>query len=175
MDVIEHKIITILKDEDEDITISEIAKKVGIDRHTAAKRLDVLKSQGLAEYRIIGKSKVWKISKNPFITALNNDDTIINNFKDILKSVDDHVNIQSKDLKTIWTNKNISKHKCYEVAGNECKCKNCPIEKTFRTGKSESAVVDWNNKKVKILTKPIFDNNNRTVAVVEIVKKLRAG
>ncbi len=174
MDIIEHKIIMLLKDKNEDITINDIAKNIGIDRHTAAKRLDVLKSQGLVEYRNIGKSKVWKISKNPFITALGNNDSIINNFKEILKSVDDHVNIQSEDLRTIWTNKNISRHKCYEIAGNDKKCKNCPIEKTFKTGKSESAIVEWNDEKVRIVTKPILDDNNKPVAVVEIVKRLRS-
>lgn len=174
MDIIEHKILTLLKEKDEDITISEIATSTGIDRHTAAKRLDVMKSQGLVEYRNIGKSKVWKISKNPFITALNNNNSIINNFKDILKSVDDHVNIQSEDLKTIWTNKNLSKHRCYEVGGNDKKCKNCPIEKTFKTGKPESAIVEWNNEKMKVLTRPILGSDNKPVAVVEIIKKLKA-
>ena len=173
MDVLELRIVDLLKNKEEDITISEIAETLKIDRHTAAKHLETLKASGLVEYRSIGKSKVWKISKNPFINALKNNDIISSNFKDILKSVDDHVSIQNKDFSVIWTNKNLGKHKCYEAAGSKNVCKNCPIEKTFKTGNSQSAVVDWHNKKVKIVARPIKDQNNNTIAVVEIVKDMK--
>jgi len=171
--MLEHKIINLLKDKEEDITISEIASSLAVDRHTAAKHLEVLKGKGLVECRNIGKSRVWKVSKNPFINALKNNDAVINNFKDILKQVDDHVNIQSKNLDTIWTNKNLSKHKCYETIGNGKKCKNCPIEKTFKSGSAHSAIFASDNGKIRILTQPIKDSNNNTVAVVEIVKKIK--
>ena len=173
MNILEHKIINLLKDKEEDITISEIALNLIVDRHTAAKHLEVLKGKGLVECRTIGKSKVWKVSKNPFINALKNNDTVINNFKDILKQVDDHVNIQAKNLDTIWTNKNLSKHKCYETIGKGEKCKNCPIEKTFKSGNAHSAIFNSDKGKVRILTQPIKDNDDNTIAVVEIVKKIR--
>ncbi|HEY9705894.1 MAG TPA: winged helix-turn-helix domain-containing protein [Allocoleopsis sp.] len=169
---IHNRIIDLLKSKDEDITINDIAKSLKIDRHTAAKHLEVLKSKGIIEYRTIGKSKVWKISKNPFINSISSSEKnpVVDNFKNILLNIDDKVNIQTHNLKTIWTNKIHSRDTCYESIGLKSKCKNCPIEKTFKSKKSESGIIVVNNKKIKILTQPIIDGNNEVVAVVEIVK-----
>ncbi|MGV8171118.1 MAG: winged helix-turn-helix domain-containing protein [Candidatus Woesearchaeota archaeon] len=164
MDMIETKILNLLKDKEEDITINDIAKAVNADRHTAAKRLDILKSKGLVEYRTIGKSKVWKISKSPFLNALKNNDDISNNIKSILQHIDGQVNIQDKD-KIIWSNNN--KNNC---CSDGKKCKDCAVEKTFKTGKTESLTRGWSKKKIKIITQPIKDRNNNTVAVMEIIR-----
>ncbi len=173
MEVLQEKILRLLRNKDEDITINDIAESIKAERHTTAKHLEVLKSRGLIEYRSIGKSKVWKISRSPFIKAIKTEDEVIKNFKDILNSVDNHISIQNPDFSVIWTNKNISQHKCYEAVGKDEKCKNCPIEKTFRTGQSTSALVDWQNKKVRIIAQPIKNSNNETVAVVEIVQNVK--
>jgi predicted ArsR family transcriptional regulator len=165
MDMIEQQILHLLKDKDEDITINEIATSVKVDRHTAAKRLEVLKSKGLVEYRTIGKSKVWKISKSPFLNALQNNDDISNNIKNILQHVDGQVNIQDKN-KMIWSNN--GKHTC--CTPGDKKCKDCAVEKTFKTGNSASTIKNWSKKKVKITTQPIKDQNNKTIAVVEIIR-----
>jgi len=164
MDMIETKILNLLKDKEEDITINDIAKEVNADRHTVAKRLDILKSKGLIEYRTIGKSKVWKISKSPFLNALKNNDDISNNIKSILQHIDGQVNIQDKD-KIIWSNTN--KHNC---CSDGQRCKDCAVEKTFKTGKTESLTRGWSKKKIKITTQPIKDGNNKTVAVMEIIR-----
>jgi predicted transcriptional regulator len=164
MDIIEHKILDLLKDLEEDITINEISKAVDVDRHTAAKRLDVLKSKGLVEYRNIGKSKVWKISKSPFLNALRNNDDISNNIKSILQHIDGHVNIQDKE-QVIWSN--TKKNNC--CSGGK-KCKDCAVKKTFRTGKTESTMGNISKKKVKIIAQPIKDTKNNTIAVMEIIR-----
>jgi predicted transcriptional regulator len=168
MDIIEHKILDLLKDKEEDITINEIANSIKADRHTAAKRLEMLKSKGLVEYRTIGKSKVWKISKSPFLNALKNNDDISNNIKSILQHMDGHINIQDKD-KIIWSNKknNAKEHNC---CSNGNKCKDCAVEKTFKTGNSASSTGNFSKKKVRITTQPIKDSRNNTVAVVEIIR-----
>ena len=160
----EHKILDLLKDKDEDITINDIANDIKADRHTAAKHLEMLKSKGLVEYRTIGKSKVWKISKSPFLNALKNNDDISNNMKSILQHVDGQIHIQDRD-KIIWSN--TKKNNC--CTDGE-KCKDCAVEKTFKTGKTESLTRGWSKKKVKITTQPIKDSNNKTVAVVEIIR-----
>jgi len=164
MDMIETKILDLLKDKEEDITINDIAKEVNADRHTVAKRLDVLKSKGLVEYRNIGKSKVWKISKSPFLNALRNNDDISKNIKSILQHVDGQINIQDKD-KIIWSS--TKDHNC--CSGGK-RCKDCAVDKTFKTGKTESSTRKWSKRKVKITTQPIKDNKNNTVAVVEIIR-----
>jgi predicted transcriptional regulator len=170
MDIIEHKILNLLKDKEEDITINDIANNIQVDRHTAAKRLEILKSKGLVEYRTIGKSKVWKISKSPFLSALKNNDDISNNMKSILQHMDGHINIQDKD-KVLWSNnKNSKENNC---CSNGKKCSDCAVEKTFRSGKTESSLRNWSKKKVKITTQPIKDSNNKTVAVVEIIRNAK--
>jgi len=169
MDIIEHKILNLLKDKEEDITINEIALNIKADRHTAAKRLEMLKSKGLVEYRTIGKSKVWKISKSPFLNALKNNDDISNNIKSILQHMDGHINIQDKD-KIIWSNSQKNTSNKDNCCSDGQKCKDCAVEKTFKTGNSSSSIRAWSKKKVKITTQPIKDNKNNTVAVVEIIR-----
>ena len=164
MDIIEHQILNLLKDKEEDITINSIAESIKVDRHTAAKRLEMLKSKGLVEYRTIGKSKVWKISKSPFLNALKNNDDISNNIKSILQHMDGHINIQDKN-KVIWSNN--KKNDCCLGKKN---CKECTVEETFKTGNSSSSLKKWSKKTVRITTQPIKDNNNNTVAVVEIIR-----
>jgi predicted transcriptional regulator len=164
MDIIEHKILNLLKDKEEDITINDISKAVSIDRHTAAKRLDVLKSKGLVEYRNIGKSKVWKLSKSPFLNALKNNEDISNNIKNILQHMDGQIHIQDRE-KMIWSN--TKKNNCC-ADGQDCK--DCAVEKTFRTGKTESLTRDWSKRRIRITAQPIKDGNNKTIAVVEIIK-----
>jgi predicted transcriptional regulator len=169
MDIIEHKILDLLKDKEEDITINEISSAVKIDRHTAAKRLEMLKGKGLVEYRTIGKSKVWKISKSPFLNALRNNDDISNNIKSMLQHMDGQINIQDKD-KIIWSNTQKNTSKKNNCCSDGQKCKDCAVEKTFKTGKVESSTRNWSKKKIKIIAQPIKDRNNQTVAVMEIIK-----
>jgi len=168
MDIIETKILHLLKEREEDITISEIASSLQADRHTIAKRLDVLKGKGLIEFRSIGKSKMWKLSKSPFLNALKNNDDISNNIKSILQHMDGHINIQDKN-KVIWSN-NKDNHCCYPKGR---KCKECSVDKTFKTGNSSTSIKDWSKRKVRIITEPIRDNNNNIVAVVEVIKDIK--
>jgi predicted transcriptional regulator len=168
MDIIETKILHLLKEKDEDITISEIAKSLNADRHTISKRLEVLQSKGLIEFRTIGKSKMWKLSKSPFLNALQNNDDISRNIKSLLQHLDGHINIQDKN-KIIWSNDK----------GNHCcdpkdkKCKECNVDKTFKTGNSLTSIKEWSKRKVKITTEPIKDNNNNTIAVIEVIKDIK--
>jgi predicted transcriptional regulator len=167
MDMIEQQILVLLKDKDEDITINDIAEHMKIDRHTAAKRLEMLKSKGLVEYRIVGKSKMWKVSKSPFLNALKSNDEISNTIKNILKHVEGEVHIKDKKS-VIWSN---NKHHTSDAccSGNK-KCKDCSVDKTFKTGNSETSTKSWLKRKVQIVTQPIKDDNNNTIAVIEIIK-----
>jgi predicted transcriptional regulator len=167
MDIIEHRIIDLLREKEEDITINDIASSLKVDRHTAAKRLESLNSKGIVEYRIIGKSKMWKISKSPFLNALKNNDDISSNIKNILQHMDGNITIKDKK-NIIWSNAKDSHEGC--CGPNDKRCKECIVDKTFRTGNSNSSIKNWPKKKVHITTQPIKDNENNTVAVVEIIK-----
>ena len=172
---IQEDIVDVLKSKKEDITTTEIAKELKIDRHTAAKHLDVMHTKGIVDCRNIGKSNVWKLSESAFIKMLQRNDTVSKNLKQILGSMDEQVSIQNSDFNIMWTNKgNIKNHKCHEeYAKTNQKCKNCPVQKTFITGKSSSAIMQWPSGKTRITTQPIKNEYNDTVAVVEIVKKIR--
>lgn len=167
MDAIDHKILNVLKDKEEDITTNAIADIIRIDRHTAAKRLEVLRGKSLVEYRIVGKSKMWKISASPFLNALKSNEDISNNIKNILQHIDGQIHIQDKK-KIIWSN--TSKNNC---CADGKKCKDCAVEKTFKTGKTETSTGNISKKKVKITTQPIKDDKNNTVAVVEIIRDVK--
>ena len=159
MDIFEGKILKILKKNKQDISISEIAKQLGVDRHTASKHLTQLQKTKLIQHRNIGKIKLYRIAKNP------------------IKS-NTHTSIQSEDFNIIWNNDKAKKKKqsitCYKAyKGAKEKCENCPVEKTFITGEpQEQTITDWpGRKKVTIISKPIKNKKNDTIAVVEIMKK----
>jgi len=168
MDIIETKILHLLKEKDEDITISEIANSLNADRHTIAKRLEILKEKGLIEFRTIGKSKMWKLSKSPFLNALKNNEDISNNIRSLLQHLDGHVNVQDRN-NIIWSN-NIGDHCCFP---KNKKCKKCDVDKTFKTGNSSTSIKEWSKRKVKVITEPIKDNNNNTIAVIEVIKDMK--
>ena len=170
MDTYEEKIFEILKRQENDITIIDIAKYTKIDRHTAAKYLERMQSKGLVEYRAIGKSKVWKLTNSPIIQAIKNNDPIARELKDILSSVDRTVIIRDTEEIVMDNNKYINKDAshCYEkYVGNKTKCKKCAVDKTFSTGKSATTM----SGTTKITTQPIKNNYNDTIAVVEIIEK----
>jgi Mn-dependent DtxR family transcriptional regulator len=169
-----NRILDVLRNRKEDITTMQIAKEVNIDRHTAAKHLDVLQTQGLLEYRTIGKSKVWKVTDSAFIKVLQGNNNLSSNLKQILGSMDEQISIQGRDFRVVWNNKgHMTKHKCHEeYAQSTERCKNCPVQKTFITGKPSSTVMRWPKGKMKITAQPIKNESDDTVAVVEIVKKM---
>lgn len=168
MDIIETKILHLLKEKEEDITISEIASELLADRHTIAKRLEVLQSKGLIEFRNVGKSKMWKLSKSPFLNALKNNDEISNNIKSLLQHMDGQVNIRERN-KVVWSN-NKENHCCNP---KDKKCKECNVDKTFKTGNSSTSIKNWSKRKVKIITEPIKDTNNNTIAVIEVIRDVK--
>jgi DNA-binding transcriptional ArsR family regulator len=175
--LVQGDIIKLLKAQKLDLTTSDIATAIGIDRHTASKHLESLQAKGIVECRTVGKSKMWRLSEAPIITALKDNDDLSNSLKQILGSVDDNISIQNNDFKVIWSNsrQDVKGHSCYAVhANNKEKCKDCPMEKTFRTGKIAETIMSVpKHGKVRIITKPIKNDDDETVAVVEIVRKIK--
>ena len=63
MDLLHRKILTLLKHsniKNQRLTINQIAESLNIDRHTAAKHLESMRSKGLIDYKNVAKSKIGR-------------------------------------------------------------------------------------------------------------------
>ncbi len=91
------------------------------------------------------------------------------------------VSVQDREMKLIDCNNLFKEHfganvgeYCYEVyKGRMTKCDNCPVAKTFETGKPQQSEETVKNLKgeeipVYVFTSPIFDERGRIEAVLEI-------
>ena len=54
------RILKILKSSPSGLQMEELAKKLGLTRHTVAKYLEILRAEGRIHYHKIGRSKLWK-------------------------------------------------------------------------------------------------------------------
>jgi len=156
MDIFQTRILEILRNEKNDLHISDVAKKLGVDRHTASKHLDELKKIKLIKLRNVGKSKLYSIHDKHSSSELK-------------------TSIQTNKHTILWQNKKESNkthsNKCYEAfLGKNEKCSNCPVEKTFITGDEYESELLIENKRAIIKTKPIKNSKNDTVAVMETMK-----
>ncbi len=169
MNKIQIDIITTLQRKKEDITTNHIALEAGIDRHTAAKHLVALENLGVIIHRNVGKSKMWKLTLSPFLSIVSGNNPVRKELTNMLGLLDERINIQNRNFEIIWTNKNeddINK-KCYEIMtkkGEECV--DCPVKKTFLTGKQEKLVCN----KVEVISEPVKDKAGETIAVINVFK-----
>lgn len=172
----EQKILSILKKKQQNTL--EIAAHLKLDRHTVIKYLELMENKGLVRKEIKRRAKIWSVSTSPIADVLKRKDIVSKQLADILDTIDHHISIQDKKLDVIWKNNYaISKKnslKCHEAYFDRMhRCKNCPVEKTFSSGKSETKEMKIPGGIRKIITKPLKDENNNTMAVVEIIKELK--
>jgi len=165
MNDVQSEILAFLKDKEHDLPITEIASSLKIDRHTAAKHLESLHSLGLVDSRTVGKSRMWKLSSSQLVSALKNNSELSDSMKNILSHLDGDITIQDRN-NILWAS---GKEGCRRDLRK--RCKDCAVDKTFRTGAATTSIKSWPKKKVRVITQPIKDANNNTVAVVEIIKK----
>ncbi|MDY6864191.1 MAG: PAS domain-containing protein, partial [Thermodesulfobacteriota bacterium] len=98
------------------------------------------------------------------------------------QAIPSYISVQDRDFRIIITNSLFQKdfgeqvgEKCYKVYKNRKeKCKDCPVEKTFRKGKtysSEEIIVTDEGKEVNVIvyTSPIFGDDGTVTAVVEMM------
>ncbi len=178
-----NKIVNIIRESKYGVSSIEISKELSLDRHTIAKYLEVLKTNGLIDYKRIGMAKVWYPLESTLLSLLENDTEMGNNLRGFLDSFGGDVNIIDKNMKVVYKNKedknpeNISRApiiRCYKIhKDGRMICKNCVVVKTLKTGEKQSIVntVKKNGKKtnLKLTTIPIKNYKNETVAVVELV------
>lgn len=174
MKEIENKILEVIKDNKDKISTKEIAEKINLERHTLVKYLDVLKSKGLIECQTLGRTNLWYLAKSPVISIIRENNPI----KEVLNAFDDGITILDKNNKVIWANdavRNKGSH-CYETYSEES-CKDCPAVKTFKTGKKHRTINTYTNKGKKVsyelITSPIKDQDQNTIAVMEVSRKIR--
>jgi Mn-dependent DtxR family transcriptional regulator len=168
---IEKSIISLLKKEP--MQTIDVAARLGIERHTVVKYLETMESKGIVCHDTLRRAKIWRATTPNIISALKKNDPLIKQFSEILDNVDEHINIQNEKHEVIWKNKFARNDnlKCWNKMpdGSE-RCENCPVETTFITGKTAFKDKSCHGKHKIIITKPIKDENNKTVAVVEIIK-----
>lgn len=92
----------------------------------------------------------------------------------ILDIMKETVMYLDNEMKIIWTNfkmsdKNPEKNKCHNIFINSDKpCKNCPSLKTRKTGKSETALVEYNNKIFEVFSYPVKNTAGFISGTVEV-------
>jgi GNAT superfamily N-acetyltransferase/biotin operon repressor len=78
---IHDQILNILKSSPSGLQTEELAKKLGLTRHTVAKYLEVLRAEGKIHFKKIGRSRLWKemsISASTRILSMEDLDEILN-------------------------------------------------------------------------------------------------
>ena len=169
---IEENILKCLK-QNKKLNILSISSHLKLDRHTTAKYLEILKTKKLVEYETKGKSKIWKLTKNPIQEELGVNNYISSQVLNALSKLDMDISIQSKNYDIIWYNSKENKGKCYELKkGKKEPCKNCPSEKVFKTGKTQTKQIKNKDEKTQIISEPILNEKGEVIAVIEIQKKV---
>lgn len=67
---IESEILAILKEAKAEVHTEQLAERLGIARHTAAKYLEILKAKGRVGCRKVGNAKLWRAFSNILIRPL---------------------------------------------------------------------------------------------------------
>jgi len=169
----ESKILEIIKKSKEKIPTQDIAKLLNLERHTTSKYLEILQSKGLIQFKNIGRTKLWCLTESPVLSIIRDG----NPFRDVLNSFEEGITIMDENKSIIWANNKVGgKDYCYETYSKE-HCKDCPATTTFKTGKKHKIVNTYtkNGKKIsyELTTSPIKDNNEKTVAVMEVSRRIR--
>lgn len=165
----EEEILECLKGE-EFLTITHVAERVGIERHTAAKYLRSMEEKGILKKEIKGRSKCYSISNTRIFDFLQQEGGISEDVKNLLSQLPVKISIQDDEYNIIYSDMEETGKKCYEAyAGREDICPNCPAERTLKTGRSSKDSVASLDKKVTI--KPVKNQDEDTIGVIEIMEE----
>ena len=170
--ILKTKLLTLFQTRPDGLTIHECATQLATDRHTLAKYLESLRSEGLLDYRAIGKAKLWTLTSSPLLHILSKDDPLGNSIKELFNNLDEHILVVNKDHTILWSNNKTTQHKgkCYEHYQGTSICNGCPAERTLANGTKETITLSINEKSHAISTVPIKDWHGNTVAFLEVIK-----
>ena len=150
-------------------TITDISQALNKDRHTIAKYLEKLESQGLITWEPKGRSKQYTTTTSPLLQTINKNNKLNKELQNVLKTLNKNITIHEGKHNVHTPN---GMRKCYEYRRNrETPCPNCPAPKTINTGKTQSTNTIWNGEKKKITTHPFKNFNNKTVGIIEIIEE----
>lgn len=150
-------------------TITEISRALNQDRHTTAKYLEKLESQGLIEWEPKGRSKQYKTTKSPLLTTLKNNEKLNKELQNILHQINGDITIH-EGKHTIHTPKGTQK--CYEHRlGRDTPCPNCPAPKTIQTETTQTTTTTLNGTTKQITTHPLKNHKDETVGIIEIIEE----
>jgi len=177
---LESRILDFIANAKEPIHSTEIANSLGINRVTITKYLSVLHSKGIVSYKNIGMAKVWVAVENPVLRAFELND-VSNTTVQTLNGLGQSVCVLDRGFGVVWMNKEMEKvhgklaglngHKCFDVFHQEEDiCRNCPVEKTFETGKPQSASLKKKGAVLEISASPLKDQKGRTIAVLKMAR-----
>jgi ribosomal protein S18 acetylase RimI-like enzyme len=91
---LESELLTILQEAKSEVHTEELAERLGIVRHTAAKYLEILRARGLISYRKVGNAKLWKAFSDVIIRPLALEEDISTILR-IEKSIEEERDIAS--------------------------------------------------------------------------------
>lgn len=168
MNKIQTRIVDLLKEKKEDITINQIAAELGIDRHTAGKHLEILEGMGICQFRSVGKSKMWKLTASPLLSFVSENSPLRTELEEVLGVIGDNIHIRTKNYNILWSNRTGEAGKnCADINGDETTdCENCALEKALESGNPEEEICS----SCHIYTKPIKDKLGNTIAVIGVRK-----
>ncbi len=174
MDYTRNRVLSVLKENGE-LKITDLAERLGLERHTVAKHLEALESNGLARKKHEGKSKLYSHTEHPLLEMFKKDDALSENIKKILDLAEHHISIQNKDYEVIWNNKdkNAIGSKCYEAyADRETPCPNCTADKVIERGTPDLRTIELSGEKSQVKLEPVKNEDGDTVAFFEVAKRL---
>ncbi len=101
----------------------------------------------------------------------------------LLDALPDTLLVLSVDMEILWVNTSavfhldedtVLKRKCYSLFYNESKpCKNCPVVKSFSTGKAESSqVLTSNNRYLDVRSRPIKDEYGHISRIIVLARDM---
>ncbi|MEQ8167590.1 MAG: PAS domain S-box protein [Candidatus Eremiobacterota bacterium] len=101
----------------------------------------------------------------------------------LLDALPDTLLVLSVEMEILWVNTSavfhldedtVLKRKCYSLFYNESKpCKNCPVVKSFSTGKAESSqVLTSNNRYLDVRSRPIKDEYGHISRIIVLARDM---
>ena len=177
---LQNKILGVIGNSRFGCSSTDVSKSLKVNRLTAAKYLSSMRAEGLLDFKKIGMAKVWYVEKSPILNLLKSD-SVKNNMKDFLSSLDGDIIVIENNFRVIWANnaweEKYGKHKnrlCYAIHGKRDICPKCPAIKSHKTGRVERTLCDCINKEQRYFESvPIKDNDGAVVASIEISRAVQ--
>ncbi len=111
--------------------------------------------------------------------------TLYHEFQGILNTLPDTLCLISPDFKIVWGNEasaiTTPKHSLAETFGQQCyalrlnrsaPCENCPVERSFRSGKLETEEIIVHGENWELRAVPVYDDQGELLGAVELARNI---